>query len=78
MIIGFCGFVEDRQNSINSFGERNGGINVAEEDTRSLMNEVIANKAKLAFGKDGLRMRTGHRLKIPAFMSALTPRICFD
>ena len=66
MIIGFCGFIEYRQNSINSLGERNGGINIAEENTRSFMNEVIANKAKLAFGKDGLRMRTGRRLKFPA------------
>ena len=67
MIIGFCGLIEYRQNSINSLGERNGGINVAEENTRSLMNEVVANKAKLAFGKYGLRMRTGRRLKFPAF-----------
>lgn len=67
MIIGFCGLIKDRQNSINSSGERDGGVNVAEENTRSLMIEVVANKAKLAFGKNGLRMRTVRRLKFPAF-----------
>ena len=64
MIIGFRGLIQDRQDSFNSLGKRNGRINVAEEDARSLMIEVVANKAKLAFGKDGFRMWTGRRLKL--------------
>ena len=67
MIIGFCGLIQDRQNSINSLGKRNGRINVVEEDARSLMIEVVANKAELAFGENGLRMRTGRRLKLTTF-----------
>ena len=67
MIICFCGLIKDRQNSINSLGKRNGRINVAEENTGSLIIEVVANKAKLAFGKNGLGMRTGRRLKFPGF-----------
>ena len=66
MIIGFCRLIKDRQNSINSLGERNGRVNVAEENTRPFMIEIIANKAKLAFGKNGLRMRTGSQVKFPA------------
>ena len=31
------------------------------------MIEVVANKAELAFGKNGLRMRTGRRLKLTTF-----------
>ena len=31
------------------------------------MIEVVANKAKLAFGKNRLRMRTGRRLKLTTF-----------
>ena len=47
-------------------GKRNGRVNVAEEDARSLMIEVVAKEAKLAFGKNGFRMRTGRRLKLTA------------
>ena len=31
------------------------------------MIEVVAKKAKLAFGENGLKMRTGHRLKLTTF-----------
>ena len=70
MIVGFRGLIKDRENGINSLGKRYGRVDVAEENIRPLVIEVVANKAKLAFGQNGLRMRTSRRFTFPIFQGS--------
>lgn len=78
MVVSLRGLIKDRENRINCLGKRYGRVDVAEKNSRPLVIEVVANKAKLAFGQNGLRMRTSHRFTFPILQGSSSAEVSLE